>query len=91
MLALPDFALHSMTCGILQSDLLALQHFWFMSEFAVLQVQLLTLSEIERQLTLAVGQLMTRPPAAMQALLDHSHDSYAKDLDAAAKQLARVA
>ena len=55
-----------------------------------LQVQLLTLSEIERQLTLAVGQLMTKPPAAMQALLDHSHDSYARDLDAAAKQLARL-
>ena len=53
-----------------------------------MQVQQLSLSQIEEQLKLAVGQLMSRPPAAMQALLDHSHDSYAKDLEAAAKQLA---
>ena len=53
-----------------------------------MQVQQLAPSQIEEQLKLAVGQLMSRPPAAMQALLDHSHDSYAKDLEAAAKQLA---
>ncbi len=52
-----------------------------------MQVQQLAPSQIEEQLKLAVGQLMSRPPAAMQALLDHSHDSYAKDLEAAAKQL----
>lgn len=53
-----------------------------------MQVQQLAPSQIEEQLKLAVGQLMSKPPAAMQALLDHSHDSYAKDLEAAAKQLA---
>ncbi|DBA99807.1 TPA: hypothetical protein ACH3X3_012346 [Trebouxia sp. C0006] len=52
------------------------------------KVQQLAPAQIEEQLKLAVGQLMSRPPAAMQALLDHSHDSYAKDLEAAAKQLA---
>lgn len=44
-------------------------------------------SEIEEQLKLALNQLVTRPQAAMQALLDHSHDSYAQDLETAAKQL----
>ena len=44
-------------------------------------------SEIEEQLKLALNQLMTRPQAAMQALLDHSHDSYAQDLETAAQQL----
>ena len=51
----------------------------------------LALSEVEEQLKLALNQFLTRPQAAMQALLDHSHDSYAKDLETAAKQLEQSA
>ncbi|KAL3139882.1 hypothetical protein ABBQ38_004176 [Trebouxia sp. C0009 RCD-2024] len=53
------------------------------------KVEQLAPAQVEEQLKLAVGQLMSRPPAAMQALLDHSHDSYEQDLEAAAKQLAQ--
>ena len=53
------------------------------------QVEQLAPAQVEEQLKLAVGQLMSRPPVAMQALLDHSHNSYEQDLEAAAKQLAR--
>lgn len=52
-----------------------------------MQVKPLAPLEIEEQLKLALNQLLTTPQAAMQALLDHTHHSYAQDLQRAAKQL----
>jgi len=77
MLRIPNVATYTAMLTLLHGPELLLD----------MQVQQLAPSQIEEQLKLAVGQLMSKPPAAMQALLDHSHDSYAKDLEAAAKQL----
>ena len=55
------------------------------------QVTPLAAAEVEEQLRMAVEEIVRTPAALLQALLDHSHGSYAQELWAAARQLERRA
>ncbi|KAK9841107.1 hypothetical protein WJX74_000038 [Apatococcus lobatus] len=52
-----------------------------------LQVLPLSPEEIQDQLELATGEMLARPAAAVQALLDHWHGSYAQELENAAQDM----
>lgn len=52
-----------------------------------MQVRVLAPAEVEAQLRMAMEEIVRTPAALLQALLDHSHGSYAQELWAAARQL----
>lgn len=62
------------------------------SEMFGLSLQVLPLSpeEIQDQLKLATEEMLARPAAAVQALLDHWHGSYAQELENAAQDILRA-
>ena len=55
-----------------------------------LQVIPLSPAEIQGQLELATDEMLQRPAAAIQALLDHWHGSYAQELENAAEDMLRT-
>ncbi len=55
----------------------------------MLQVLPLSPEEIQGQLELATDEMLQRPAAAVQALLDHWHGSYAQELENAAADTKR--
>lgn len=56
-----------------------------------MQVLPLSPTEIQGQLELATDEMLQRPAAAIQALLDHWHGSYAQELENAAEDILQSA
>ncbi len=54
------------------------------------QVLPLSPEELQGQLELATEEMLVRPGAAVQALLDHWHGSYAQELQNAAEDILRT-